>query len=45
MNITKENIDALNAVIKVAIVADDYRAEVGMHGQRPPTRGTQHKHT
>ena len=28
MNITKENIDALNAVIKVAIVADDYRAKV-----------------
>jgi len=28
MNITKENIDALNAVIKVAVVADDYRAKV-----------------
>jgi trigger factor len=28
MNITKENIDALNAVIKVAVVADDYRVKV-----------------
>ena len=28
MNITKENIDALNAVIKVTVVADDYRAKV-----------------
>ena len=28
MNITKENIDALNAVVKVDIVADDYQAKV-----------------
>jgi trigger factor len=28
MNITKENIDALNAVVKVDIVADDYKAKV-----------------
>ncbi|MDG1509526.1 MAG: trigger factor [Flavobacteriaceae bacterium] len=28
MNITKENIDALNAVIKVAVVTDDYRVKV-----------------
>jgi trigger factor len=28
MNITKENVDALNAVIKVDIVADDYQAKV-----------------
>ena len=28
MNITKENIDALNAVIKIDIVAEDYQAKV-----------------
>ena len=28
MNIIKEDIDALNAVVKVAIVADDYQAKV-----------------
>ena len=28
MNITRENIDALNAVVKVDIVADDYQAKV-----------------
>jgi len=28
MNITKENIDALNAVVKVDIVADDYQSKV-----------------
>ena len=28
MNITKENVDALNAVVKVDIVADDYQAKV-----------------
>ena len=28
MNITKENVDALNAVIKIDIVADDYQAKV-----------------
>jgi trigger factor len=28
MNITKENIDALNAVVKVDIVAEDYQAKV-----------------
>ena len=28
MNITKENIDALNAVVKVEIVAEDYQAKV-----------------
>ncbi len=28
MNITKENIDALNAVVRVDIVADDYQAKV-----------------
>ena len=28
MNITKENIDALNAVVKVDIVADDYQTKV-----------------
>ena len=28
MNITKENIDALNAVVKVDIVADDYQVKV-----------------
>jgi trigger factor len=28
MNITKENIDALNAVVKVDIVADDYKEKV-----------------
>jgi len=28
MNITKENIDALNAVVKVDIVADDYQEKV-----------------
>ncbi len=28
MNITKENINALNAVVKVDIVADDYKAKV-----------------
>ena len=28
MNITKENVDALNAVIRVDIVADDYQAKV-----------------
>ena len=28
MNITKENIDALNAVVKVDIVTDDYQAKV-----------------
>ena len=28
MNITKENVDALNAVIKVDIVAEDYQATV-----------------
>jgi trigger factor len=28
MNITKENIDALNAVVKIEIVAEDYQAKV-----------------
>ncbi|PQJ82879.1 trigger factor [Polaribacter glomeratus] len=28
MNITKENVDALNAVVKIDIVADDYQAKV-----------------
>jgi trigger factor len=28
MNITKENVDALNAIVKVDIVADDYQATV-----------------
>ncbi len=28
MNITKESVDALNAVVKVDIVADDYQAKV-----------------
>ena len=28
MNITRENVDALNAVVKVDIVADDYQAKV-----------------
>ncbi|CAM1348286.1 trigger factor [Tenacibaculum insulae] len=28
MNITKENVDALNAVVKVDIVAEDYQAQV-----------------
>ncbi|GGG90877.1 peptidylprolyl isomerase [Polaribacter pacificus] len=28
MNITKENVDALNAVVKVDIVAEDYKAKV-----------------
>ncbi|MEE9408157.1 MAG: trigger factor [Polaribacter sp.] len=28
MNITKENIDALNAVVKIDIIADDYQAKV-----------------
>ena len=28
MNITKENVDALNAVVKVDIVADDYQDKV-----------------
>ncbi|MDG1503766.1 MAG: trigger factor family protein, partial [Flavicella sp.] len=28
MNITKESIDALNAVVKVAITADDYQSKV-----------------
>ena len=28
MNITKENIDALNAVVKIDIVAEDYQAKV-----------------
>ena len=28
MNIIKENVDALNAVVKVAIVADDYQSKV-----------------
>ena len=28
MNITKENVDALNAVVKVDIVAEDYQTKV-----------------
>ena len=28
MNITKENVDALNAVVKVDIVAEDYQSKV-----------------
>ena len=28
MNITKENVDALNAVVKVDITAEDYKTKV-----------------
>ena len=28
MNITRENVDALNAVVKVDIVAEDYQSKV-----------------
>ncbi len=36
MNITKENVDALNAVVKVDIVAEDYQAKVDRSFTRLP---------
>ena len=44
MNITKENIDALNAVVKVDIVADDYQSKVTQLIENDP-KFVQKKHS
>ena len=36
MNITKQNSDALNAVVKIDIVAEDYQAKVSGLTRRLP---------